>query len=65
MVMKDSQASEEESNQAEDIKWFFYGRRNVTSFMKFNEATGKFCKTTEVEEHYSMTVEPEGRYVEL
>ena len=63
--MSMQQEAGEKKNLEEKIQCIFFdGRQDKTKVMEMNEVTGKFHSTVKVEEHYSMTVEPDGRYVD-
>lgn len=40
------------------------GRRDKTKFMTCDEETGKYYKAERMEEHYSLTTEPSGKYAD-
>ena len=42
---------------------FFYGKKDLTKILKFNEETGNFHPFQINEEHYTLTQEPEGKYL--
>ena len=64
-VMVEHQCSGEIENQEDKVMCLFFdGRRDSTKMMLFNEETGKFYQSKSMEEHYSITVEPDGRYVD-
>jgi hypothetical protein len=43
---------------------FFDGRKDKTKYMVYSEETGKYYRGEVKEEHYSLTVEPSGRYAD-
>ena len=55
-VMEENQQLSDQQTKDETITCLFFdGRRDMTKKLIFNQETGKFSKTTEVEEHYSLT----------
>ena len=43
--------------------FFFVGKKDLTKILKFNEETGNFHPFQINEEHYTLTQEPEGKYL--
>ena len=63
--MEKIKESEEKLNMEETVSCLFFdGRRDKTTYMVYSEETNKYYRDEVVEEHYSLTVEPSGRYVD-
>ena len=64
-AMKQSSAKLEAKTESEPIEGIFFdGKKDKkTKALKFNPNTGRYHSGTNVEEHYTITWEPEGKYI--
>ena len=63
-MMYSAQLTEEARTLNTDIKGIFFdGRQDITKAIAFNQETGKFHPSLIKEHHYTLTQEPEGRYL--